>query len=206
MAKPDHSIDPRILQSARQEFLELGFERASLKSICQRADVTTGALYKRYQGKDDLFCAVVADTVAELNAVRDEKGSATLSELSDEALVTAWDMNEDYMMWWFEFLYARREGFVLLLKCAEGSSYSNFPHDWVESMTQSTYGYYMEARRRGLAAVDISVEEMHILLSAFWTTIYEPFIHDFTWEQIRRHCRLVCGLFNWYRVLGFETT
>ena len=190
MAKADRSIDPRILESAKKEFLEMGFEKASLKHICQQAEVTTGALYKRYKGKEDLFCAVVADVVADLNAVRDEKTSARFDDMSDEELVKAWDMDEAYMMWWFQYLYDRHDGFVLLLKCAEGTSYSNFQHDWVESMTQATYDYYMEAKRRGLTHTDISIEEMHILLSAFWTTIYEPFIHDFTWEQIEKHCRL----------------
>lgn len=204
MAKADRSIDPRILESAKKEFLEMGFEKASLKHICQQAEVTTGALYKRYKGKEDLFCAVVADVVADLNAVRDEKTSARFDDMSDEELVKAWDMDEAYMMWWFQYLYDRHDGFVLLLKCAEGTSYSNFQHDWVESMTQATYDYYMEAKRRGLTHTDISIEEMHILLSAFWTTIYEPFIHDFTWEQIEKHCRLVCDLFNWYQVLGFK--
>ena len=50
MARPDTSIDPRIMDSAKEEFRTLGFEKASLKSICQRAGVTTGALYKRYAG------------------------------------------------------------------------------------------------------------------------------------------------------------
>lgn len=203
MAKADRSIDPRILESARQEFLKHGFEKASLKTICEQAQVTTGALYKRYKGKDDLFCAVVSKTVEDLNAVRDEKTSTNLSELSDEALIRAWDMDEDYMMWWFQYLYDRHDDFVLLLKCSEGSSYSHFQHDWVESMTEATYKYYMEARRRELTVANISREEMHILLSAFWTTIYEPFIHDLTWEQIEAHNKLVCDLFHWYRVLGF---
>ena len=70
-------------------------------------------------------------------------------------------------------------------------------------MTSVTYDYYQDARRRGLTHTDIAMEELHILLSAFWITIYEPFIHDFTWEQMEYHCKLVCGLFNWYRVLGF---
>ena len=59
MAKPDTSIDPRIMDSAKEEFRTLGFEKASLKSICQRAGVTTGALYKRYAGKEELFRADV---------------------------------------------------------------------------------------------------------------------------------------------------
>ena len=58
MAKPDHSLDPLILASARWEFLEKGFEKASLKHICENANVTTGALYKRYSGKEELFAAV----------------------------------------------------------------------------------------------------------------------------------------------------
>lgn len=206
MAKADHSIDPRILESAKQEFLASGFEKASLKHICEQAEVTTGALYKRYRGKDDLFCAVVAETVADLNDIVKEKSSIPVQDLPDEALIRAWDMDEEYMMWWFQYLYERHDGFVLLLKCAEGTSYSNFPHDWVDKMTEATYNYYKEARRRELTRTDISREEMHILLSAFWTTIYEPFIHNFTWKQIQEHSHLVCGLFNWYRVLGFSET
>ncbi|MDO4331337.1 MAG: TetR/AcrR family transcriptional regulator [Eubacteriales bacterium] len=203
MAKADHSIDPRILESAKQEFLACGFEKASLKRICERADVTTGALYKRYSGKDALFCAVVEDTVADLKAILAEKSAVLPADLSDEALIRAWDMDEAYMLWWFQYLYDRHDGFVLLLSCAEGTSYSNFPHDWVESMTEASYGYYEETRRRGLTHTNISKEEMHVLLSAFWTTIYEPFIHGFSWEQIVRHSSLMCDLFNWYRTLGF---
>lgn len=204
MAKADHSIDPRILESAKQEFLACGFEKASLKRICEKADVTTGALYKRYSGKDALFGAVVESTMADLNAVLTEKSALSPSELSDEALIKVWDMDEDYMLWRFQFLYDRHDGFVLLLSCAEGSSYSSFPHDWVESMTEVSYDYYAETRRRGLTHTDISEAEMHVLLSAFWTTIYEPFIHGFSWEQIKRHSKLMCDLFNWYRVLGFQ--
>lgn len=47
------------------------------------------------------------------------------------------------------------------------------------------------------------MEELHILFTVFWATIYEPFIHNFTWEQIERHCQIVCRLFNWYCALGF---
>lgn len=204
MAKADPSIDPRILASARAEFLEKGFEKASLKDICENALVTTGALYKRYQSKEDLFHALVTDTVKAMSEVVEEKCAVRPEELSDEALIRAWYMDEDYMLWWFDFLYRYRDGFTLLVRCADGTAYANFPHDWVERMTGATYGYYLEARRRGLAAREIPIEEMHILLTAFWTTIYEPFVHDFTWEQIQAHSAVVCKLFNWYRVLGFE--
>lgn len=205
MSKPDHSLDPLILTSARREFLEKGFERASLKDICANAQVTTGALYKRYSGKEELFAAVVEETVADLDAICAQKSVSDFSQVSDEALMKAWDMDQGYMMWWFRFLEERHDGFVLLVSCAENTRYANFQHDWVEKMTRSTYGYYREAFRRGLTKVDISEREMHILLTAFWATIYEPFIHGYDLEQLENHCKLVCKLFDWYHVFGFPS-
>ena len=203
MATPDRSIDPRILASAQKEFLAKGFEKTSLKTICANAGITTGALYKRYQGKADLFHAVVADTVADLDAVVAERGNIDVTTLSDQQLMKAWDMDRADMLWWFRFLYERHDGFVLLLCCAEGTAYANFQHDWVEKMTQATSAFLAEAQKRKLARPDVGKAELHILLSAFWTTIYEPFIHGFSWSQIEKHCDLVCQLFHWQKALGF---
>ena len=45
----------RLQQCAVCEFMEKGFLKASLRSICREAGVTTGALYFFFQDKDDLF-------------------------------------------------------------------------------------------------------------------------------------------------------
>ena len=204
MAVADRSIDPRILDSSRTEFLASGFEKASLKTICEGAGVTTGALYKRYKGKEDLFSAVVEQTVADLYEVAHARGDKDPTAMSNQELIKAWDMDGADMIWWFRFLYDRRDDFYLLLSCSQGTRYANFPHDWVELLTKATSAYLAEAQRRGLCRNDVEPAELHILLSAFWTTIYEPFIHHFTWEQIEAHCRIVCGLFNWHGALQFQ--
>lgn len=205
MATADHSIDPRIMASARREFLENGFEKASLKAICEGAGVTTGALYKRYKGKEDLFCAVVEQTVEDLYAVARERGGRDISLIPDQDLIKAWDMDESDMMWWFRYLYDRHDDFVLLLRCADGTRYAHFQHDWVAMMTEATGAFLKEAQRRKLCREDVGPDELHILLTAFWSTIYEPFIHGFTWDQIEDHCHLVCRLFQWHKALGFTT-
>lgn len=203
MATRDYSIDPRILNSAKIEFLAHGFEKASLKTICEDAGVTTGALYKRYKGKEDLFCAVVAETVDALGSFIERKSSMPADTLSDKELMEAWEMGES-MLEWFRFLYQHHDGFILLISNAGGTRYANFQHDFVEIMTTKAYEYFLEAKKRKITNVEISMREMHILLSAFWTTVYEPFIHGYTLEQIEEHCELMCKLFNWYRVLGFD--
>lgn len=204
MAIRDHSLDQPILDSAKKEFLAKGFEKASLKEICKNAGVTTGAVYKRYKDKEELFAAVVEDTVRDLYQIADERCGVDLAKMSDEALIQAWNMDNGDMMWWFRYLYDRYEGFVLLIARAETTRYSDFQHDWVEKMTEGTYGYYEEAYRRGLITEKIAKKEMHILLTAFWSTIYEPFIHGYTIEQIEEHCHLVCRMFDWYRTFGIK--
>lgn len=203
MAKADKSIDPRILESAKEEFLQKGFLNASLQEICKNAGVTTGALYKRFSGKEELFCTLVEDTIKDLEQTYEMK-AAQLETLSDEELKRAWEMDEDYMLWWFRFLFDRYDGMRLLLTCSEGTKYSNFEHDWVEKMCRATYAYYLEARRRKLTAKDVSERELHVTLSAFWMTIYEPLVHAFSWQEVENLCKLICRLFDWYGMLGFE--
>lgn len=202
MAVPDHSIDPRLLESAKSEFLANGFEKASLKHICDSAGVTTGAVYKRYAGKEELFTAVVAETISDMDTFSAVRSGVDPTRLSDQELLSAWDMENgnSTLLAWFRFLDARKDGFVLLIKCAAGTRYADFQHKWVEKMCSATYRYYEELLRRGLAEEKISFQEMHILMTAFWSTVYEPFIHGYEWEQIERHCKIVCRLFDWERV------
>lgn len=90
MAKRNHALDQPILESARKIFLEKGFEHTALKEICEDAGVTTGAVYKRYKDKEELFAAVVEKSVQEMNRVVEEKSDIDPANLSDEELISEW--------------------------------------------------------------------------------------------------------------------
>lgn len=59
MAKQIEGVSERILACAKEEFLEKGFSEASLRSIAAKADTTTGSIYSRYGGKEELFGEIV---------------------------------------------------------------------------------------------------------------------------------------------------
>lgn len=67
MAIRNHSLDDKIIEAATTEFLEFGFQGASLRRIAQRANLSTGALYTRYESKDALFCSIVKDILSEIS-------------------------------------------------------------------------------------------------------------------------------------------
>jgi AcrR family transcriptional regulator len=53
-----------VLAAAREVFEELGYHRASTDLIARRAGYSKGALYSNFDGKDDLFLALLAEEVA----------------------------------------------------------------------------------------------------------------------------------------------
>ncbi len=52
-----------ILSAGRSIFLRDGFSRAAVADIARDADVSTATLYKHFTSKEELFAAVVRDTV-----------------------------------------------------------------------------------------------------------------------------------------------
>ncbi len=50
-----------ILAAARETFLNLGYEGASMEAIAAKADVSIMTLYRHAESKDDLFAAVIAN-------------------------------------------------------------------------------------------------------------------------------------------------
>lgn len=56
-----------ILNAALEEFFNHGFNDASMRKIAKNANMTVGNLYHYYRDKEDLFSALVSDTVTALN-------------------------------------------------------------------------------------------------------------------------------------------
>ncbi len=197
MSVRDTSIDPRLLESARKEFMERGFLKAELKTICDNAGVTTGAVYKRYRGKEELFRAVVQETADMLDSFIALRRGIDFARMTDEDVRTTWIMNEKSILEMFRMLWDIREGFVLLLEKSAGTVYENYGHDFALRMTEAYMQYYRETKKRGLAEAEISETEMHMLCSSFWMAVYEPFIHGMNWQEIQEHCRVLCRCFDW---------
>ena len=51
MAKQKAGVYDRVLECAREEFLSKGFLEASLRTIAQAADTSTGSIYTRFGDK-----------------------------------------------------------------------------------------------------------------------------------------------------------
>ena len=55
-----------ILDAAMQEFEAKGPDKASLRAIASAAGMTTGAIYSMFGGKDDLYAALLLESLERL--------------------------------------------------------------------------------------------------------------------------------------------
>ncbi len=73
-------VKEKIKNSAVQVFCENGFNRASIKSIADSANVSVGNVYRYYENKEDLYEAVVADVYEGIREIMAEVDDASVSD------------------------------------------------------------------------------------------------------------------------------
>ena len=106
----------RIIPAARREFIEKGFEKASIRTIAANAGLTSAALYRHFASKEDMFNALVQPGIMAMNdwMRRHEEDSYAALERGD--VETARNRSEVDMI--REVVFPHRDSFKLLLCCA----------------------------------------------------------------------------------------
>ena len=122
----DSETKIHLIQCAKKEFMEKGFAGASLRGICQKAGVTTGALYFFFQDKDDLFCEVVGNFMDRLNEILREHFSFEVREMESGKA-------KEHVV---HELYTYRDEVLLVLTKAQGSSMERMPDRLVDQMDE----------------------------------------------------------------------
>lgn len=167
----DRETKEKLLSSAKTEFMEKGYAKASLRKICANASVTTGALYFFFKDKEDVFRSIVENPLRELLEIVQEHFDehAELFSAPDAYTHTAGD-HEDFVQLLIHHLYANRDAFLLLLTKSQGTTFENFVDDVVEMMEQGyrTMAEHMAEKTPGTKVNSYMLHWMtHMNIGAF---------------------------------------
>lgn len=176
-AKEQSTLE-RIHAAAIQEFLEKGFQSASLRNIVKSAGVTTGAFYGYYGSKEELFEALVgkqAQYVLQLYDTTLEDFEKLPGEVQTQKMT---DISGDTMLQLLDYVYDNYATFKMIILCAEGTQYANFVHQLVVRETESTFAYIETVKQMGYSVEPINKNLIHIVASGLFTGIFETIIHD----------------------------
>ena len=202
MPRDKKASHARVIEASRIEFREYGFHDASMRRIGQRAGMTAAGLYRHFSSKEAMFDALVGPAVEDLQHWLDEHTARAHAALlsGGEAL---WDESEIDMM--RDLIYPRMEEYRLLLTCSAGSRYENFLHDLISGQQQKMEPALVLLRERGYPVRPLRSSELHMLLTAYCTALFEPVIHGYTLEEALRSLDAVEAFFlpGWKQLLGF---
>ena len=194
----------KIQEAALAEFLDKGFQGASLRQIVKNAGVTTGAFYGYYSSKEALFNALVEPHAAALMR-RFMEAQITFAELpEDEQPENMGRESGECVHWIVEYICRHREPVKLLLCKAEGTSYEHFVHNMVEVEVEYTLRYMEVLRRLGREIPELSQSLCHIIASGMFNGIFEVAIHDMPYEQAVRDVDQLREFYTagWLKLMG----
>lgn len=173
----DRETRKNLLESAKKEFLEKGYTKASLRTICKNAGVTTGALYFFFQGKEDLLKQLVEEPLKGLISRIESHFSEEMS--MESAIVSIQDDSADIKAAKeiMHFMYQHYDIFQILLTKSQGSVYEDITSQFADGIEEH-YNMLVEQLSEELG---IRKPEPYMI---HWLSHIQidAFVHLFTYE------------------------
>ena len=203
MSKDKSLTNQKIIEVAKREFLELGFEKASMRNIASKVGLTQAALYKHYKNKEEMFSSLVEPAIESLKELAKDHEKFAYDSLmngSPRGIVST----SNSVTICKELLYKYPDEFKLLLCKSGGTRYENFINDVVNQETEGTYKAIEYIAKLHNQEVKVSKDEIHILLSAYLTAIFEPIVHDYPLDKALHVLNVIEKFFipGWERIMG----
>ena len=196
-----------ILEASRKEFMEYGYEKASLRRIAKEASVTTGAIYGYFAGKDALFAALTEDAAEELvelyTKVHSDFASLPPEEQPDMLNV----VTEECVPWLVNYVYDHFEAFKLLLCCGAPGCGERFFDRLAEVEEQSCHDFVAAVEQMGYPVPKLGDALIHIVCSTFFRQIQGFVDHDIPREEAMS-CSLILSRFQhagWKKILNLPS-
>lgn len=194
----------KIHEAAMAEFLDKGFQGASLRQIVKNAGLTTGAFYGYFSSKEALFASIVEPHAKALMG-KFMEAQTSFAELPEEQQPDQMGVESSHCVHWMvDYICQHREPVKLLLTRAEGTSYEHFVHNMVEVEVEYTLQYMEVLRHLGKDIPTLDKSLCHIIASGMFNGLFEIVVHDMPKEQALRDVEQFRTFYTggWLKLMG----
>lgn len=205
MSERERTTLENILTVACQEFLQKGFQGASLRNIVKRAGVTTGAFYGYFKSKEELFDALVKEEYTHIldmyKAILDD-----FQKLPPEGQCTnMMEYTIAGMTRMTEYIYDHFDAFKLILCGSEGTPYENLIHDMTQMDCDATHNFSETMNRIGMTMNTVHPQLEHMLTSGMFYAYFEMVVHEIPRENTALYIKQLVSFYEggWQKIMGF---
>ncbi|MBQ8966502.1 helix-turn-helix domain-containing protein [Ruminococcus sp.] len=204
MPRDKRETHEKMIPAAMAEFLEYGFEKASMRRIAASLDMTAAALYRHFDSKEAMFAALVEPVVTEFTDIFKKLSAQEFADIETEGNANVWQGESDDSRWVMRFIYEHFDVFTLLVCKSQGTRYESFVHDVAVMEERTTMRYFEALRSKGVVINEIDPEEFHVLVSTNVGAIFEAVRHGFSEEKAMHYAVTLDRFFTaaWKDLIG----
>lgn len=177
MSESSAETKKRILESAKKEFLEKGFTNASLRTIASNAGLTTGAMYRHFKDKDDLFCSLVDQAVEVTTKAVMTADVATHSQFDTPFSKKHFEAETEVTTNLLDYIYDNFDCYTLLLTKSAGSKHENFLDEMCELYTKNCEKTFSWMYRQKFVPKKVDKMTIHVIASTLINAFAEIILH-----------------------------
>jgi Transcriptional regulator len=204
--KQEKQTRENLIKVAKEEFLEKGYMEASLRSICKKAGVTTGALYFFFQDKKELFGSIVDEPLENMYKLMDFHYENERKDIKTKLLnLNNMEDDQEAAKTIVDYLYQYHDEFVLLLTKSHGSIYENCVDGFID-ITEKHYRILADnmSELYGMDRIDDYTIHWfsHLQIYSFEQLI----VHGLSKEDAVRHMNTIVKFFisGWFGIYKME--
>lgn len=163
-----HARPRELLAAALALFIEKGFDATRTEEIAERAGVSKGTLYLYFEGKEDLFTALMAE--------RFFCEFPFGSDVAPEARSGS-DVLHDVVLAWRTALVDGQVGGVVKLVFTEVHRFPALADFWVHQVMTPTRAVVRDAVQRGVAGAEFRAVDSDLVMNALVLPIIATCLH-----------------------------
>ena len=185
-------VAERLLECARSEFLDKGFQAASIREIAKKAETSARAVYTRFPNKEGLFDAIVSPVSDGLISLYQNYAKQFWSKDVGIGAIS-FDDTAIYIDM-IDYIYDHKDEFLLIQTSLEGKWHTAL----IENLTEKNISYiskWTESVGSILNEEKLMMQVLHMLTNSFYASMFEPLRHGMNRREARFYIEELCTFF-----------
>lgn len=170
----------------KQEFLQYGYEKASVNHIAELAGMSAAGLYRHYKDKEDMFASLVDEALSEFEV---------LCRLWEDRSIEDYEKYDPFGNAWMDdlldFVYENFDALKLLVCCSAGSKYENFEERLIMNEELSSKAFAEELEKSGKSPMPVTDDQWHLVATLYVRAVTEIIRHDMPRGKAEGHVAFI---------------
>lgn len=173
----------KILETAKDLFLQKSFDKASMNMIAKKVGISKSNLYNYFPSKEEIFLHLTDKAYTEIQNLLDNLLNHESGDDFDLNKYLAFMSNEIVRI-----LIKSREKMLLIMDCSKGTRYENAKDELIFHLQQH---FTREFKEYGLSIDDDDCFISHYISTSLIEGLLEPIRHNKSDEWISKNIKML---------------